>query len=171
LARCDSRNPRKQVEEEAAMSKSAKKKAKPRKAIAPKKTKAKVTRPKKVEKVIRAKEEKPKKAAPKTKPVVAEKKEAPVKPVAKTISKPISKPEPLKLGPPPMAIVATRHVDSDSLHERQARGFSFGELSSAGVPLNAAKDHDLSVDVRRRSVVDKNVETLKGWLEPVAQKK
>jgi ribosomal protein L13E len=151
------------------MSKSAKKKAKPRKAIAPKKTKAKVTRPKKVEKVTRAKEEKPKKAAPKTK-TVAEKKEPPAKPVAKTISKPIAKPEPLRLGPPPMAIVATRHVDSDSLHERAARGFSFGELSSAGVPLNAAKDHDLSVDVRRRSVVDKNVEMLKGWLEPVAKK-
>jgi len=148
------------------MSKSAKKKAKPRKATAPKKTKAKATRPKKVEKVTRAKEEKPKKAAPKAK-TVAEKKESPVKPVAK----PISKPEPLKLGPPPMAVVATRHVDSDSLHERQARGFSFGELSSAGVPLNAAKNHDLSVDVRRRSVVDKNVQMLKGWLQPVAQKK
>src|SRR6267378_7217487 len=146
------------------MSKSAKKKAKPRKATAPKKTKAKATRPKKVEKVTRAKEEKPKKAAPKAK-TVAEKKESPVKPVAKPISKPISKPEPLKLGPPPMAVVATRHVDSDSLHERQARGFSFGELSSAGVPLNAAKSHDLSVDVRRRSEMEKNVEMLKGWLQ------
>jgi len=156
------------------MSPPAKKQAKPRKATAPKKAKkpkAKVTQPKKVEKVIRAKEEKPKKVAPKTKRVVAEKKEAPVKPLAKTISKPISKPEPLKLGPPPMAIVATRHVDSDSLHERQARGFSFGELSSAGVPLNAAKSHDLSVDIRRRSVVAKNVETLKGWMQPDANKK
>ena len=144
------------------MSKSAKK-AKPRKATVPKKAKkakAKVTRPKKVEKAARAKVEKPKKVATKTKTVVAERKEAPVKPVAKTITKPITKPEPLKLGAPPMAVVATRHVDSDSLHERAARGFSFGELTSAGVPLNAAKSHDLSVDIRRRSVVPKNVETL-----------
>jgi len=153
------------------MSKSAKKKAKPRKATAPKKPKAKVTRPKKVGKVARSKVEKPKKVALKTKTVVAEKKETPVKPVAKTITKPIAKPEPLKLGPPPEAIVATRHVDSDSLHERAARGFSFGELSSAGVPLNAAKSHDLSVDIRRRSVVDKNVEKLKGWLQPAPKKK
>jgi ribosomal protein L13E len=154
------------------MSKSAKKKAKPHKATPPKKSKAKVTKQKKVQKVTRATEEKPKKAAPKAKKTV-EKKEAPVKTVAKPEApvKTVPKREPLKLGPPPMAVVATRHVDSDSLHERQARGFSFGELSSAGVPLNAAKNHDLSVDVRRRSVVDKNVETLKGWMQPAVKKK
>jgi ribosomal protein L13E len=56
-------------------------------------------------------------------------------------------------------------VDSDSLHERAARGFSFGELSSAGIPLDAAKRQDLSVDIRRRSVVDQNVEALKGWFK------
>jgi ribosomal protein L13E len=164
------------------MSPPAKKKAKPHKATAPKKTKAKVTKQKKVQKVARAIEEKPKKGAPKAKKIeqkkeapikIAEKKEAP----AKTVTRPeapvktVPKREPLKLGPPPMAVVATRHVDSDSLHERQARGFSFGELSSAGVPMNAAKSHDLSVDVRRRSVVAKNVEVLKGWLEPAAKKK
>jgi ribosomal protein L13E len=154
------------------MSKSAKKKAKPHKATPPKKSKAKVTKQKKVQKVTRAIEEKPKKAAPKAKKTV-EKKESPVKTVARPEApvKTVPKREPLKLGPPPMAIVATRHVDSDSLHERQARGFSFGELSSASVPLNAAKSHDLSVDVRRRSVVAKNVEVLKGWLEPAAKKK
>lgn len=160
------------------MSPSAKKKTKPRKATPPKKAKAKATKPKRVgKKAIAVKEkpkrvekkkplieEKPKKPAPRAKKI-AEKKEAP--PPAKTIAKPA----PLKLGPPPSAIVATRHVDSDSLHERGARGFSFGELTSAGVPLNAAKSHDLSVDVRRRSVVDKNVETLKGWLHQVAKKK
>jgi ribosomal protein L13E len=154
------------------MSPPAKKKAKPHKVAPPKKTKAKVTKQKKVEKVTRAKEVKEKKTAPKPKKVVA-KKEVPAKVVEKKEPplKTVVKPESRKLGPPPMAVVATRHVDSSSLHERAARGFSFGELSSAGVPLNAAKTNDLSVDIRRRSVVAKNVEMLKGWLEPASKKK
>ena len=51
------------------------------------------------------------------------------------------------------------------MHERAARGFSFGELASAGVPLNAAKREGLSLDIRRRSVVEGNVEMLKGWFK------
>jgi ribosomal protein L13E len=67
-----------------------------------------------------------------------------------------------------MATIATMHIDS--LHERSARGFSFGELASAGVPLNSAKREGLSLDIRRRSVVERNVEALKGWFKSPASK-
>jgi ribosomal protein L13E len=140
----------------------SKKKGKPGKVAASKKAKAKVTKPKKVEKKAPVVEEKPKKVAPKAKKVV-EKKEAP----AKTITKEA----PVKLGPAPTPMVTTRLVDPGSMHQRDARGFSFGELASAGVPLNAAKHQDISVDLRRRSVVEQNVEMLKSWYKPSAKKK
>ncbi|MDA4116514.1 MAG: ribosomal protein L13e [Thaumarchaeota archaeon] len=129
------------------------KKAKPkgkaptRKAPAPKVQKAK--------KAVKAPvEEKPKKAAPRAKKV-AERKEAPAKVSVKA--------EPVVLGPPPAATVASRHIDS--LRERPGRGFSVGELASAGVPLNTAKREGLPLDIRRRSVVEGNVEALKGWFK------
>ncbi len=139
----------------------SKKKASPSRASAVKK-KSKVTKPKKVEKKASPPKEKPKKAAPKAKKVV--KKEAPP-------PKAVVKAEPVKLGPPPMAMVTTRRADAGAPHERSARGFSFGELASAGVPLSTAKRQDLSIDLRRRSVVDKNVEMLKGWLKSSAKTK
>jgi ribosomal protein L13E len=135
------------------MSASSKKQAKPKKAPAKSKIKPNVAKAKKVEKAARE-EEKPKRAAPKPKKVV-ERKQAPPKAAAKT--------RPVKMGPPPTAVVAARHIDS--LHEREARGFSFGELSAAGIPINMAKEGDLSVDIRRRSVVEQNVATLKGWFK------
>jgi len=136
------------------MSAKDKKKAKPkgkkaptRKAPAPKVQKAKTVAKAPVE-------EKPKKAAPKPKKV-AERKEAPAKVSVKA--------EPVVLGPPPGATVVSRHIDS--LSERPGRGFSFGELASAGVPLNTARREGLSLDVRRRSVEGGNVEALKGWFK------
>src|SRR5271169_255072 len=110
------------------MSASSKKKAKPagKKSVAPKK--AKVAKTKKVVKEAAPEEEKPKKVAPKAKKAV-EKKEAPAKAAVRA--------KPPELGPPPSAIIVARRVDS--LRERAARGFSFGELSSAGIPVNAAK--------------------------------
>jgi ribosomal protein L13E len=136
------------------MSPPAKKKAKPKGKKAPPKKPA-GPKPSKTKKVVKlaAPEEKPKKVAPKTKKV-AEKKEEPAK---------LPKAKPAELGPPPEAVIATRHIDS--MEERAGRGFSFGELSTAGVPLNVAKREGLSVDVRRRSVVAGNVEALKGWLK------
>jgi|GEM_PF-4364728 len=135
------------------MSTSVKKKAKPK---GKKATTRKAPAPKvsKVKKAAKAPvlEEKPKKATPKAKKAV-EKKEAPARVSVRA--------EPLVLGPLPEATVASRHIDS--MHERPARGFSVGELASAGVPLNAARREGLSLDVRRRSVVDGNVEVLKGW--------
>jgi len=135
------------------MSASAKKKAKPegKKAPAPKK-KAKVTKTKKAAKAAVPEEKKPKKAPAKAKKA-AEKKEAPVKAVVKA--------GPVQLGPPPGAIIVARRVDS--LRRRAARGFSFRELASAGVPLNAAKREGLSIDIRRRTTLDGNVEELKEW--------
>jgi ribosomal protein L13E len=146
------------------MSSSDKKKAKPKakKAAVRKAPGPKVSKTKKPVKVA-VEEEKPKKATPRPKKE-AEKKEGPAKVVVKA--------EPVRLGPAPGAIVASRHIDS--LQERAARGFSFGELSSAGVPLNVAKREGLSLDVRRRSVVAGNVEALKGWLKspaPAGKKK
>ena len=135
---------------------------KPSKASAPKKSKSKTTKPKKVEKketpVI---EEKPKKVAQKPKEKV-ERKESPPKTVAK--------PEPLKLGPPPTPMITARHVGTGDARERIARGFSFGELASAGVTINTARHQSLSVDLRRRSVVEQNVEMLKGWLKSSPKK-
>lgn len=127
----------------------AKKKAPPKKKPSSKKQKgatAKVA-PAKVAKA-RA-EERPKKA-PKPKKQTEPKRE------------PRPKAEKVKLGTAPVALVESRHLDS--MHEREARGFSFGELSSAGVSLSIAKGNGLSLDVRRRSVHEGNVERLKGWL-------
>jgi len=132
------------------MSTRGKKKAKPKVKKAPTK---KAPAPK-VSKTKKVAEEKPKKAAPRAKKPV-ERKEAPAKVAVKA--------EPMELGPHPDAMIASRHLDS--MHERPARGFSFGELASAGVPLNAARSEGLHLDIRRRSVVEGNVEALKGWFK------
>jgi len=140
------------------MSATAKSKAKPKgKKPAPRK-KAKVTKTKKAVKKAAPVEEKPKKVAPKAKKI-AEKKEVPAKAVVKV--------QPVELGPPPGAIIVARRVDS--LRERAARGFSFGELASAGVPVNAAKREGVSLDIRRRTVLEGNVDALKGWFKSSAK--
>jgi len=131
----------------------SKKKPKPQGKKAPAR-KPKVTKTKKVAKEAPAKVAKPKKVAPKAKKVAE--KESPPKAVAKV--------ERIELGPPPVAVISARHVDL-SMRERVARGFSFGELASAGVPINAAKHEGLSLDIRRRSVVEGNVDMLKGWFK------
>jgi ribosomal protein L13E len=138
------------------MSTSAKKKSKPGKKAPAKKTKAKVTKVKKAVKAPPA--EKPKKVA-KPKVEKVEKKEAPQKPVVKA--------ERVELGPAPSAVIAARHLDS--MQERPGRGFSFAELTSAGVEFNLARREGLSVDVRRRSTVEGNVEALKQWLKTAGE--
>jgi ribosomal protein L13E len=130
-----------------------KKKAKPKAAAKKVAPKAKSKKPKAAPAA-----QKPKKAAPK-KP--AEKREAPEAPKAPKTPK--AKPPRVDLGPTPEPMVAARHLDS--MHERSARGFSLGELTSAGIPLNAAKREGLSLDNRRRSVVEDNVDKLKGWFK------
>ena len=130
------------------------KKAPGRKAPAPK-----VSKTKKATKAP-PEEEKSKRPATKAKKR-GEKKEAPDN------AKVAVKAEPLRLGPPPEATVASRHIDS--MHERPGRGFSFGELASAGVPLNAARRQGLQLDIRRRSVVEGNVEVLRVWFKSPAK--
>ena len=150
------------------MSAPKKKKAKPKgkKVPARKKAGTKVSKTKAVK--VAAKEEKPKSAPPKPKKAVEEKKEKKAQEKKEAPAKPSAKAEPIALGPPPEATIASRHIDS--LHERPARGFSFGELASAGVPLNTAKREGLSLDLRRRSVVEGNVDALKGWFKSPAGK-
>ena len=54
---------------------------------------------------------------------------------------------------------------------RESRGFSYGEIQSAGIPLDTAKRWELSTDSRRRSVLHDNVQTLKGWYSKAKQVK
>lgn len=46
---------------------------------------------------------------------------------------------------------------------RRGKGYSMGELSGAGLQRGMATMWGVSVDVRRRSVLDGNVESLKKW--------
>jgi ribosomal protein L13E len=69
----------------------------------------------------------------------------------------------MRFGPAPKAVVSVRHLDS--LQERPARGFSLGELSSSGISRSVASHETVTIDMRRRSVVDQNVEALKAWLK------
>ena len=73
----------------------------------------------------------------------------------------------MELGPAPSAVIEARHLDS--MQERPGRGFSFAELTSAGVEFNLARRERLSVDVRRRSAVEGNVEALKQWLKTAGE--
>ena len=130
------------------------KKAKP-KAAKTRKTKAK---PKKTVKRPVAKAEPEKEVVRKAKKP-AERKEAERPSVAQAKRTVVEAPQ--KLGPPPAPVVSSRHMDS--MHERAGRGFSFAELDSAGVPESRAKREGVSVDVRRRSVLEDNVEALKAW--------
>lgn len=135
------------------MSTSARK-ARPKGKKAPKGgAKPKAARPKKAPKVERA--EKPKKVAPKERKAPPTK-EAPKKAAPKELKQ-------LALGAPPLAVVEARHLDS--LRARAGRGFSFGELASAGLPRDAARSHGLSLDTRRRSVLAGNVDSLRAWLK------
>lgn len=71
-------------------------------------------------------------------------------------------------GPAPVASVSSRHAGS--MHERRARGYSRGELASGGVALAVAKSLGMRIDLRRRTVLDGNVEKLKGWYRPPQKK-
>lgn len=61
----------------------------------------------------------------------------------------------------PEATVLTRH--GIGMITRKGKGFSMGELSGAGLRRGMATEWGVAVDVRRRSVLDGNVESLKKW--------
>jgi hypothetical protein len=61
-------------------------------------------------------------------------------------------------------MVSSRH--EGAMIEREARGFSTGELNQAGFGLHDAGRLKLAMDIRRRTSLEKNVESLKSWFAP-----
>lgn len=64
-------------------------------------------------------------------------------------------------GAPSSAIVEVRH--GGRLMQRQASGYSRGEVTQAGLNFGPARKWGLLVDDRRRSVLEGNVASLKKW--------
>ena len=64
-------------------------------------------------------------------------------------------------GRAPIAKVISRH--GIGMISRQGRGFSLGELSGAGLTPGPAARWGIRVDSRRRSVIQGNISTLRGW--------
>jgi len=111
------------------------------------------------EKSAKKKAAKAKKAAPKK---VAKKKAAKVKPEKAEVKEETKVDlQRVELGPSPAPIVNSRH--GFSMHERKARGYSMGELESAGVGIAEVKRLGIPMDIRRRTALDSNVQSLKGW--------
>ncbi len=73
-----------------------------------------------------------------------------------------------KMAPAPEASVLSRY--EGRMHERHAKGFSFGELAAAGLTFTIARRIGVPVDIRRRSSLDGNVATLKEWHVPAPKK-
>jgi ribosomal protein L13E len=69
-----------------------------------------------------------------------------------------------KLESSPQALVLSRH--DGEMHERQGKGFSFGELAAVGLDKVRALGLGAPVDIRRRSTLNENVSTLRGWYKP-----
>jgi len=74
----------------------------------------------------------------------------------------------VSLGPSPRPTVNSRH--GFSMHEREARGYSFGELESAGIGRGDVRRLSIPVDIRRRTALEHNVERLKGWFKEPERK-
>jgi len=93
-------------------------------------------------------------SAPSRKKKVSGKKEVESKRIVKEKA---SKPT----GAPPTAIVEARH--DGRMMQRQARGYSLGEVAQAGLNFGLARRWGLVVDDRRRSTLKGNVASLKKW--------
>lgn len=61
----------------------------------------------------------------------------------------------------PTAMVTARHGLGTTT--RAGRGFSLGELSGGGLPPGLAAKWGVRIDLRRRSVLDGNVSSLRAW--------
>lgn len=72
-------------------------------------------------------------------------------------------------GPVPQPLVMTRH--EREMKERRGKGFSWGELGAAGINHATAMNWGLSIDPRRRSVLDGNVAAVKTWASHAKSKK
>jgi len=100
---------------------------------------------------------------PKAKPKKPQAKAAKAKPKAEQVPPPkVETPKPK--GPAPRAVVSSRH--EGAMMEREARGFSLGELGGAGFGTHEASRLGLATDIRRRTVLEKNVESLRSWFIP-----
>ena len=64
-------------------------------------------------------------------------------------------------GKAPDAMVTTSH--GTGVVTRMAKGFSMGELAAAGLSPNLASAWGVKLDLRRRSMVDTNIASLKSW--------
>ena len=72
------------------------------------------------------------------------------------------KAEPVRpTGKAPEAMVTSRH--GTGVVSRKGKGFSAGELAGADLSPNLAVDWGVRLDLRRRSVIDGNVASLKSW--------
>ncbi len=101
---------------------------------------------------------------PKKREVVKEKKQVPVEVKAEVVTK---EREQLQHLFRPTASVARPRVSArhdGSSKERNARGYSLGELAAANVQSWLARRWSVPVDTNRRSTVTGNVQTLKSWL-------
>jgi ribosomal protein L13E len=73
-----------------------------------------------------------------------------------------AKAKPVKpTGKPPEATITSRH--GAGFVVRLGRGFSMGELAGAGLSRDLASDWGLRLDLRRRSIVESNVASLRSW--------
>ena len=102
--------------------------------------------------------------AEKVEKAVEEEVEKEVKRVERAVDRSAERPKAKAAGPvgrAPVAAVLARHRGGTI--SRHGRGFSFGELSSAGLSAAAAAKWGARVDYRRGSVVEGNVSALKGW--------
>jgi ribosomal protein L13E len=76
-----------------------------------------------------------------------------------------ARPSRVELGEAPRPMVVSRH--RFSTRSRQARGYSFGELQSAGVQRADVARLSIPLDIRRRTTLEQNVQSLKGWFAPM----
>jgi ribosomal protein L13E len=67
----------------------------------------------------------------------------------------------------PETSVVSRH--GDRMITRRGKGFSAGELRGAGFPRRLAARWGVPTDIRRRSVLQTNVQSLKKWYSPPAK--
>ena len=65
-------------------------------------------------------------------------------------------------GPPPSAMVEVRY--DGSMMQRQASGYSRGEVVQAGLNFGLARRWGLLIDDRRRRALEGNVASLKKWV-------
>ncbi|ARM74766.1 50S ribosomal protein L13e [Acidianus manzaensis] len=75
----------------------------------------------------------------------------------------------------PQAIIKRPTYYFEYSHERKqnrvGRGFSLGELKNAGITLQEAKKLGLRVDIRRKSIHQENVDSLKKYKESLGNQK